>query len=114
MVERAAELARDSRARTGHAAVLVADGSLLAWAPAGFPGGGRCCCRFAQSGNHDQYRTHAGQRAITLGREGDSWRRLQGPELIYMQLEADSSVWLEMPLGRAVAGPGDRGAGGRR
>jgi hypothetical protein len=52
---------------------------------------------FAQSGNHDQCRTYAGQRAITLGREGDGWRRLQGPELIYVQLEADGTVWLEMP-----------------
>jgi len=33
MVERAAELARDSHARTRHAAVLVKDGSLLAWVP---------------------------------------------------------------------------------
>ena len=37
MVERAAELARDSHARTRHAAVLVKDGSLLAWGNNGVP-----------------------------------------------------------------------------
>jgi hypothetical protein len=37
MVERAAELARDSHARTRHAAVLVKDGSLLAWGTNGVP-----------------------------------------------------------------------------
>jgi hypothetical protein len=42
MVERAAELARDSHARTRHAAVLVNDGSLLAWGQqwGAVPGGG--------------------------------------------------------------------------
>ena len=33
MVERAAELARDSHAQTRYAAVLVKDESLLAWGP---------------------------------------------------------------------------------
>ena len=44
MVERAAELARDSHARTRHAAVLVRDGSLLAWGTNGvpFPGEDHC------------------------------------------------------------------------
>jgi hypothetical protein len=39
MVERAAELARDSHARTRHAAVK--DGSLLAWGTNGVPFPGR-------------------------------------------------------------------------
>jgi deoxycytidylate deaminase len=65
MVERAAELARDSHVRTRHAAVLVKDGSLLAWGTNGvpFPGEDHCYCKVAESGNHDQCRTHAEQRA---------------------------------------------------
>ena len=51
MVERAAELARDSHARTRHAAVLVKDGSLLAWGTNGvpFPGEDHCYCKFGES-----------------------------------------------------------------
>jgi deoxycytidylate deaminase len=99
MVERAAELARDSHARTRHAAVLVKEGSLLAWGTNGvpFPGEEHCYCKLAESGNHDQCRTHAEQRAITLAREGDGWRMLPGSKLIYVRLAADGSVRLEMP-----------------
>lgn len=99
MVERAAELARDSHARTRHAAVLVKDGSLLAWGTNGvpFPGEDHCYCKFAEFGHHDQCRTHAEQRAITLAREGDGWQMLQGSALIYVRLEADDSVRLEVP-----------------
>lgn len=99
MVERAAELAKDSHARTRHAAVLVKDGSLLAWGINGvpFPGEDHCYCNFGEFGNHDSCRTHAEQRAITLAREGDGWRMLQGSKLIYVRLEADDSVRLEVP-----------------
>lgn len=99
MVERAAELARDSHARTRHAAVLVRDGSLLAWGTNGvpFPGEDHCYCKFADRGDHDQCRTHAEQRAISLAREGDGWQGLQGSKLIYVRLEADDSVRLEDP-----------------
>jgi deoxycytidylate deaminase len=99
MVERAAELARDSHARTRHAVVLVKDDSLLAWGTNGvpFPGEDHCYCKFGESGNHDQCRTHAEQRAITLARAGDGWRMLPGSKLIYVRLEADDSVRLEMP-----------------
>ena len=99
MVERAAELARDSHARTRHAAVLVADGSLLAWGTNGvpFPGEDHCYCKVAEHGNHDRCRTHAEQRAITLAREGDGWRKLPGSKLIYVRLEADDSVRREDP-----------------
>jgi deoxycytidylate deaminase len=99
MVARAAELARDSHARTRHAAVLVKDGSLLAWGNNGvpFPGEDHCYCKFGELGHHDQCRTHAEQRAITLARKGDGWRTLQGSALIYVRLEADDSVRLEVP-----------------
>jgi deoxycytidylate deaminase len=99
MVERAAELARDSHARTRHAAVLVKDGSLLACGTNGvpFPGEDHCYCKVAESGTHDQCRTHAEQRAITLAREGDGWRMLPGSKLIYVRLEADGAVRREMP-----------------
>jgi deoxycytidylate deaminase len=99
MVERAAELARDSHARTRHAAVLVKDSSLLAWGTNGvpFPGEDHCYCKFGEFGHHDQCRTHAEQRAITLAREGDGWRILEGSTLIYVRLEADDSVRLEVP-----------------
>lgn len=99
MVERAAELARDSHARTRHAAVLVTEGSLLAWGNNGvpFPGEDHCYCKFGEFGHHDQCRTHAEQRAITLAREGDGWRVLQGSTLIYVRLEADDSVRLAEP-----------------
>jgi deoxycytidylate deaminase len=99
MVARAAELARDSHARTRHAAVLVKDDSLLAWGNNGvpFPGEDHCYCKFGESGHHDQCRTHAEQRAITLAREGNGWRMLQGSTLIYVRLEADDSVRLAEP-----------------
>jgi deoxycytidylate deaminase len=99
MVERAAELARDSHARTRHAVVLVRDGSVLGWGTNGvpFPGEDHCYCKFGESGDHDRCRTHAEQRAITLAREGDGWRGLQGSTLIYVRLEADDSVRLQEP-----------------
>jgi deoxycytidylate deaminase len=99
MVERAAELARESHARTRHAAVLVKDGGLLVCGTNGvpFPGEDHCYCKVAGSGNHDQCRTHAEQRAITLAREGDGWRMLPGSKLIYVRLEPGGSVRLEMP-----------------
>jgi deoxycytidylate deaminase len=90
MVERAAELARDSHARTRHAAVLVKDGSLLGWGNNGvpFPGEDHCYCKFGEFGHHDMCRTHAEQRAVTLARQGDGWQMLQGAWLIYARLEA--------------------------
>ena len=99
MVERAAELARDSHARTRHAAVLVRDGSMLAWGTNGvpFPGEDHCYCKVGERGDHDQCRTHAEQRALSLAREGDGWQRLQGSRLIYVRLGADDSVRLEDP-----------------
>src|SRR5262244_2964507 len=51
----------------------------------------------AKSGSHDLCRTHAEQRAITLARGGDGWRALVGSKLVYVRLEADDSVRLEMP-----------------
>jgi deoxycytidylate deaminase len=99
MVERAAELARDSHARTRHAAVLMTGGSLLAWGTNGvpFPGEDHCYCKVGELGHHDLCRTHAEQRAITLARNGDGWRRLPGAKLIYVRLEADDSVRLAEP-----------------
>ena len=98
-MERAAELARDSHARTRHAAVLIKDDSMLGWGTNGvpFPGEDHCYCKFGESGHHDMCRTHAEQRAITLAREGDGWRMLPGSKLIYVRLEADDSVRLEKP-----------------
>jgi hypothetical protein len=99
MMERAAGLARDSHARTRHAVVLIKDDSMLGWGINGvsFPGEDHCYCKFADFGHHDMCRTHAEQRAITLAREGDGWRRLPGAKLIYVRLEADDSVRLEKP-----------------
>jgi deoxycytidylate deaminase len=99
MVTRAAELARDSHARTRHAAVLVKDGSMLAWGTNGvpFPGEDHCYCKAGDLGQHDQCRTHAEQRAITLARERDGWRLLPGSKLIYVRLGADDSVRLDEP-----------------
>jgi deoxycytidylate deaminase len=99
MVQRAAELARDSHARTRHAAVLVRDGSLLAWGTNGvpFPGEDHCYCKSGEFGHHDHCRTHAEQRAITLARSGDGWQTLQGSKLIYVRLEDDDSVRMEEP-----------------
>ena len=99
MMERAVELAKDSHARTRHAALLVKDESLLAWGINGvpLPGEDHCYCKFGEYGNHDRCRTHAEQRAITLAREGEGWRTLQGAQLLYVRLEADDSVRLEDP-----------------
>ena len=99
MVVRAAGLARDSHARTRHAAVLMRDDSMLGWGINGvpFPGEDHCYCKVAEFGNHDMCRTHAEQRAITLAREGDGWRMLSGAKLVYVRLEADDSVRLENP-----------------
>jgi len=99
MVERAAELARDSHARSRHAAVLVRGGSMLGWGTNGvpFPGEDHCYCKFGELGHHDLCRTHAEQRAISLARQGDGWRMLPGAKLIYVRLEADDSVRLEEP-----------------
>jgi deoxycytidylate deaminase len=99
MAERAAGLARDSHARTRHAAVLMRDDSMLGWGINGvpFPGEDHCYCKVAEFGNHDMCRTHAEQRAITLAREGDGWRMLPGAKLVYVRLEADDSVRLETP-----------------
>src|ERR1700744_6790855 len=97
MVERAAGLAKDSHAKTRHAAVLVKDGSLIAWGTNGvpFPGEDHCYCKFGEAGDHDRCRTHAEQRAITLAREGDGWRMLQGSKLIDGRRVADHSVRLD-------------------
>src|SRR5439155_8801049 len=75
MVERAAELARDSHAQTRYAAVLVKDESLLAWGTNGvpFPGEDHCYCKFGEAGEHDRCRTHAEQRAITLSLGVAEW-----------------------------------------
>jgi hypothetical protein len=98
-IARAAGLARDSHARTRHAAVLMKNDSMLGWGINGvsFPGEDHCYCKFADFGHHDGCRTHAEQRAITLAREGDGWRLLPGAKLIYVRLEADDSVRLEKP-----------------
>ena len=99
MVQRAAGLARDSRARTRHAAVLMKDDSMLGWGTNGvpFPGEDHCYCKAGELGHHDICRTHAEQRAFTLARDGDGWRMLPGSTLIYVRLEADDSVRLEKP-----------------
>jgi deoxycytidylate deaminase len=99
MMERAVELAKDSHARTRHAAVIVREGSLHAWGINGvpWPGEDHCYCKIGDFGHHDNCRTHAEQRAITLAREGDGWRMLQGSQLLYVRLEADDSVRLNEP-----------------
>jgi deoxycytidylate deaminase len=99
MVERAAELARDSHARTRHAAVLMRDDSMVGWGTNGvpFPGEDHCYCKFGEYHHHDNCRTHAEQRAITLAREGDGWQMLQGSKLIYVRLQEDDSMRLEEP-----------------
>lgn len=99
MAERAAGLARDSHARTRHAVVLMKNDGMLGWGINGvpFPGEDHCYCKFADFGHHDMCRTHAEQRAITLAREGDGWRRLAGAKLVYVRLEANDSVRLEKP-----------------
>jgi deoxycytidylate deaminase len=99
MIERAAELAKDSHARTRHAAVLVKDESLMAWGINGvpLPGEDHCYCKYGAFEHHDNCRTHAEQRAINLAREGEGWRTLQGSQLLYVRLEADDSVRLDEP-----------------
>lgn len=99
MMERAAELAKDSHARTRHAAVIFKEGSLLAWGINGvpLPGEDHCYCRCGEYGDHDSCRTHAEQRAISLAREGDGWRTLQGAQLLYVRLGSDDSVRLDEP-----------------
>ena len=99
MMERAAELAKDSHARTRHAALLVKEGSLVAWGINGvsLPGEDHCFCKVGEFDNHDQCRTHAEQRAISLAREGDGWRILRGSQLLYVRLESDDSVRLDEP-----------------
>jgi deoxycytidylate deaminase len=99
MVERAAGLARDSHARTRHAAVLMKEDSMLGWGINGvpFPGEDHCYCKLGDFGHHDMCRTHGEQRAIMLAREGDGWRQLPGAKLVYVRLEADDSVRLEKP-----------------
>jgi deoxycytidylate deaminase len=99
MVQRAADLARDSHARTRHAAVLAREDSLLAWGTNGvpFPGEDHCYCKVAEFGHHDLCRTHAEQRAIMLARQDDGWRRLPGSTLVYVRLDADDSVRLSEP-----------------
>jgi deoxycytidylate deaminase len=99
MVERAAELARDSHARARRAAVLVKEGRLLAWGSNGvpYPGEDHCYGKFGEFGHHGQCRAHAEQRAITLACEGDGWRLLPGSTLIYVRLEAGDLVRLAVP-----------------
>lgn len=99
MMERAAGLAKDSHARTRHAALLVREDSLLAWGINGvpLPGEDHCYCKYGEFANHDRCRTHAEQRAISLGREGEGWRTIQGSQLLYVRLEADDSVRLDEP-----------------
>lgn len=99
MIERAATLARDSHARSRHAAVIVNDGSLLGWGINGvpLPGEDHCYCKFGEYDHHDHCRTHAEQRAITVAREGEGWRMLHGSQLLYVRLEADDSVRLDQP-----------------
>src|SRR6201986_263387 len=99
MVERAAGLAKDSRAKTRHPGVLVKDGSMMAWGTNAvpFPGEDHCYCKVAEFGLHDNCRTHAEQRAIGLAREGGGWKMLQGATLIYVRLEANDSVRLGGP-----------------
>ena len=61
------------------------------------PGRRSLLLQVREAGDHDRCRTHAEQRAITLAREGDGWRMLQGSKLIYVRLEADDSVRLDEP-----------------
>jgi deoxycytidylate deaminase len=99
MMERAAGLAKDSHARTRHAAVLMKDGSMLAWGvnDVPLPGEDHCYCRVGEFGNHDNCRTHAEQRAISLAREGEGWHTIQGAQLLYVRLQEDDSVRLDEP-----------------
>jgi len=79
--------------------VLMSEGSLLGWGTNGvpFPGEDHCYCKVAEYGNHDHCRTHAEQRAISLAREGEGWRKLQDAKLVYVRLAPDDSVRLEDP-----------------
>jgi len=98
-MHRAMDLAKDSHARTRHAAVIFKNESLLGWGTNGvpLPGEDHCYCKFDEFRQHDNCRTHAEQRAINLAREADGWRRLPGSQLLYVRLEADDSVRLEEP-----------------
>ena len=62
-----------------------------------FPCEDHCYCKAGEFGHRDYCRTHAEQRAITLARQGDGWRKLQGAKLIYVRLEADDSARLAEP-----------------
>jgi hypothetical protein len=79
--------------------VLVEEGSLLVWGTSGVPfRGGPLLLQVGELGNYDRCRTHAEQQAITLGPA----RQIAGGgcpdrKLIYVRLEADDSVQLEMP-----------------
>lgn len=99
MLDRAVELAKDSQARTRHAALVVKDGSLLGWGINGvpLPGEDHCYCKFGSFSHHDDCRTHAEQRAIMLAREGVGWGLLQDSQLLYVRLESDDSVRLDEP-----------------
>ena len=78
--------------------MLLEEGSLLVWGTNAvpFPGGPL----LLQVGNWATM-TSAGptrsSRRSRWAREGDSWRRLPGSKPIYVLLEADDSVQLEMP-----------------
>ncbi len=98
-MERAVGLAKDSHARTRHAALVVKDGSVVGWGINGvpLPGEDHCYCNFPLSPHHDSCRAHAEQRAINLAREGVGWERLRGSQLLYVRLEGDDSVRLNEP-----------------
>lgn len=100
MMHRAAELAKDSHARTRHAVVLFKNESMLGWGINGvpLPGEDHCYCKVADFGDHDSCRTHAEQRAITLAREGGGWSTLKGAQLLYVRLEPDDSVRRDEPF----------------
>ena len=72
MVQRAAELAKDSHAQTRYAAVLVKGESLLAWGTNGvpFPGEDHCYCKFGETGDHDRCRRSQRDRPGAGSRRG--------------------------------------------
>ena len=106
MVDRAAELARDSHARTRHAAVLMTRAAC--WAgerTESLSGEDHCYCKVAEVGNHDQCRTHAEQRAISLARQGEGWRRLQARSWSMCgSRRTTRSAWRIPTSARAAAG----------
>ncbi len=99
VMERAVEIAKDSHARTRHAAIVVKDESVIGWGINGvpLPGEDHCFCKFPTFHDHDSCRTHAEQRAINLARAGVGWERVQGSKLLYVRLEADDSIRLNEP-----------------